>query len=149
MLETVIFRSAGADEVIDLRHEVLRAGMEREAAVFASDTEPTTRHYVAELGGRVIGCVTLVQNPLGDRPAWQLRGMAVAPGHRGQGVGQRLLRLALGEVRNSPVRLTWCNARTPAVAFYRKEGWRVVSEEFHIDGAGPHFRMLAPEGDGD
>jgi ribosomal protein S18 acetylase RimI-like enzyme len=39
-----------------------------------------------------------------------------------------------------PLRL-WCNAREPAVGFYRRMGWRVISERFHIETAGPHFKM--------
>ena len=35
----------------------------------------------------------------------------------------------------------WCNARVPAIAFYQKHGWQVVSDEFPIEHAGPHVKM--------
>jgi hypothetical protein len=38
--------------------------------------------------------------------------------------------------------LLWCNARVPAVPFYREMGWAVVSEPFEIPTAGPHVRMV-------
>ncbi len=40
------------------------------------------------------------------------------------------------------VRILWANARKPAAEFYRKYGWEIVSEEFEIPTAGPHFRMV-------
>jgi predicted GNAT family N-acyltransferase len=38
--------------------------------------------------------------------------------------------------------LLWCNARTPAVRFYQKQGWTPVGEEFDVPLAGPHVRMF-------
>src|SRR5689334_18501816 len=77
-------RGALPDEVIDLRHRVLRAGLPRDSAIFPGDDAPTTRHFAATrprgAGGRaeeIIGVATLVLNEWGGRPAWQLRGMAV------------------------------------------------------------------------
>ena len=36
----------------------------------------------------------------------------------------------------------WANCRTPAVPFYEKNGWQIISEEFVIETAGPHFKMM-------
>jgi ribosomal protein S18 acetylase RimI-like enzyme len=69
--------------------------------------------------------------------------MAVSPEVRGRGVGQALLEFLESGLRaESPVRQLWCNARTPAVGFYERQGWRVVSEVFDIPTAGPHVRMV-------
>ena len=35
----------------------------------------------------------------------------------------------------------WCNARLPAVGFYRRGGFEVVSDEFDVPGIGPHVVM--------
>ena len=48
--------------------------------------------------------------------------------------------LGLRADRSSPPQL-WCNARTPAVGFYQRMGWAVVSDVFEIPTAGPHVRM--------
>ena len=40
-----------------------------------------------------------------------------------------------------PVRLFWCNARVPALAFYQRQGWQIMSEQFDIPTAGPHRKM--------
>jgi GNAT superfamily N-acetyltransferase len=76
------------------------------------------------------------------KPAWQLRGMATDPDFRGAGVGTRLLAHAEAALaKRSDFRQIWCNARSAAVGFYRKQGWTVVSDEFQIPGVGPHYKM--------
>jgi GNAT superfamily N-acetyltransferase len=150
----IVVRPARPEEVIDLRHRILRHGLPRETAVFPGDKDPTTRHFVAtaNAGTRcrhlIIGCVTLVLNQWDGRPAWQLRGMAVAAEARGAGVGRALLEAAERFVASaqSPTALLWCNARVPAAGFYQRHGWRTESEVFDIPTAGPHVRMTKVTG---
>ena len=138
----MLIREGTAQEVIDLRHAVLRAGLPRETAIFAGDELPTTRHFVATREGRIVGCVTLLLNEWNGEPAWQLRGMAVEPRMQRLGVGAQMLATAEQFVQSSPTTLLWCNARVPASNFYNKHGWSVVSDVFVIPTAGPHVKML-------
>jgi GNAT superfamily N-acetyltransferase len=133
------------DRVIDLRHDILRAGLPRQTAIFDGDDETDTAHFAAIDDGRVVGCVTIMRRPYSDHDAWQLRGMAVNADVRGQGVGAMLLTVAEAHARQAggPV-LLWCNAREPAVGFYQHHGWQLASERFDIPTAGPHFRMTKP-----
>lgn len=135
-------RRVRLDDVIDLRHQVLRQGLPRQAAVFEGDHNPGARHYGAFAGEQLIGCATLHLNRFEQQAAWQLRGMAVAEGLRSRGVGRQMLRFIDQDLTDSPIRLLWCNARVPARAFYQKLGWEVVSEVFEIPTAGPHVRMV-------
>lgn len=128
-------------QIIDLRHRILRAGLPRETAIFAGDDAETARHYAAWQQGAVVGCATFHLNSFENEPAWQLRGMASEQGMQRKGIGAALLRFAENELRTSSTLLLWCNARVPAVGFYLKQGWAVVSEEFDIPTAGPHVRM--------
>lgn len=144
-------RRATAAEVVDLRWRVLRAGLPREAAVFDGDADPAALHYAAVDGGggAVVSCATLHPSAWDGTPAYQLRGMATDDACRGLGLGRGLLGLAEADVRRAtPVRLLWCNARTPAVPFYRRLGWAVRSETFDIPTAGPHVRMTRVLADG-
>jgi GNAT superfamily N-acetyltransferase len=135
-------RLAKLDQILDLRWRVLRAGLPRQTAIFEGDEEPTTRHLAAVLDGRVVGCATLLRRPWMNQPAWQLRGMAVDPQHQRRGIGTLLLQAIEGIVRAEPHSLQlWCNARTPAIEFYRRHGWQRVGQEFVIPTAGPHYRM--------
>ena len=134
-----------AEAVIDLRHAVLRKGLPRETAMFAGDEGASSRHFAAMADGVIVGCATLHLNEWANEPAWQLRGMAVAASHQGQGIGSKMLQAVERSIFESPAgvsRLLWCNARTPAALFYGLHGWQVVSEEFEIPTAGPHVKMI-------
>lgn len=135
-------RRIAPEEVIDLRHEILRSGLPRDTAMFPGDTHPEARHYGAFCDGELIGCVTLHPSQWEQRPAWQLRGMAVAAGQQSRGVGRELLKFLEQDLSDSPVQALWCNARVPAARFYEKFGWRIVSEVFEIPTAGPHVKMI-------
>lgn len=139
---TIIYRRASLEEIVDLRHAVLRAGLPREAAVFAGDEAEASRHFGAFDGATVVGCATLHANSWEGEPAWQLRGMASDPGYRGRGVGRGLLRFLEGDIADAGMRLLWCNARVPAAGFYEAMGWSVRSDAFDIPTAGPHYRMV-------
>lgn len=133
---------ADVEEIIDLRWRILRAALDRSTAYFEGDSEPTTRHVLADLNASVVGCVTILQRPWDGQPAWQLRGMAVEQGLQQHGIGTQLIAEVERIVRSDPHSLQlWCNARTPAIGFYQKLGWTIVGEEFVIPTAGPHFRM--------
>jgi GNAT superfamily N-acetyltransferase len=138
-------RRGTAEEVVDVRHRVLRDGQPRGSAVFEGDEAATTRHWVADHDGRVVGVVTVLSAPMpgeagADAPGLQLRGMAVLPEHRGQGLGEALLDATHRDV-GAPM---WCNARVGVVAFYERRGWRAVGGPFDVPGIGPHQRMRWP-----
>lgn len=136
-------RIVNVEEIRPLRHSVLIVGTARKSAEFAGDDDPETLHVAAYEGDRVIGCASLVPSEWEGQPAWQLRGMATDPEFRGDGVGREVLRFAEETVRRmADRRVAWCNARTGAVEFYLKQGWKAVSEEFLIEDVGPHFRMV-------
>jgi GNAT superfamily N-acetyltransferase len=140
LTEPVDIAPASTADVIDLRHQVLRAGLPRDTAHFDGDNESTTRHWVARRADQIVGIVTVVARPFpdGDGPAWQLRGMAVHPSHQRVGIGAALLRV----VEDAVAEPMWCNARTTAQRFYASHGWQAVGDTFDIPTAGPHVRMV-------
>lgn len=136
---SVDVRRAGIDDILGLRHRVLRPGRPLDAARWPGDHDDATRHWAAWSGDEVVGVVTVnAATPPGeDAPAWQLRGMAVAPQVQGRGIGARLL-LAVHDEVGAPM---WCNARVTALGFYGGHGWVVHGDEFDKPGVGPHFQM--------
>lgn len=131
------------EQILDLRHRVLRAGLPPSSAQWDGDHDPDTTHFAALVGQQIIGCATLLHRPWQGAPAWQLRGMAVEEARRGQGVGRLLLAAVEQAAASSgPNQPLWCNARVTAVDFYRKYGWQTVGEVFLIDHAGAHYRMV-------
>ena len=136
-----LIRRVKAADVIDLRHAVLREGLPRETAIFPGDDNPDSRHYGAFDSTRLIGCVTLHPSQWQDRPAWQLRGMAIVPDLRQTGIGKAMIEFLEADLADSNVKQLWCNARVPAAGFYQKMGWQIVSDVFEIPTAGPHVKM--------
>ena len=141
-------RAITAEETLDLRHAILRAGLPRETAIFPGDESATSRHFGAYLDGRLVGVATIHFAPLLDRPdfdpAYQLRGMATSEEARGQGIGSALLAACVEEAVRHGGQWIWCNARTPAAGFYGRHGFKVQGGIFDIPNAGPHYRMIRP-----
>jgi GNAT superfamily N-acetyltransferase len=139
----VRIRRALPEEVIDLRHAILRAGLPRDTAIFPGDDHADSRHVVAVTAdGRIVGCATAHPSTWDNAPAWQIRGMATDPAFRGVGIGRAMLKLLEQTIRDeTTIRQMWCNARIPAVAFYERLGWSIVSEPFQNPMAGPHVKM--------
>lgn len=139
----VTIRRVAVEAILPLRHRVLRTGLPFETAAFEGDTDATTLHYAACRGDEPVACLSLMASTWEGRPAWQLRGMATATAEQGRGLGRRLLEHAVADaLRTAPLRVFWCNARTSALGFYERFGWRVASERFDIPTAGPHVKMV-------
>jgi len=142
MTPEITCRRVTVEEILPLRHRILRAGLPFETASFDGDHDANARHYAVISDARPVCCLSLVPSEWEGRPAWQLRGMATDGQQQGRGLGRRLLELAVAESRrDEPHRIFWCNARTSAIGFYEKLGWRVMSEPFDVLTAGPHVRM--------
>ncbi|WP_211347159.1 GNAT family N-acetyltransferase [Saccharothrix australiensis] len=80
--------------------------------------------FVAEEGGEVRGFASV------ELAAWHrrlvLRQVTVAPGHRGRGIGKRLIELALDHGRSLGARTAWLetsSVNVPAVRVYRRLGF--------------------------
>jgi predicted GNAT family N-acyltransferase len=144
----IIYRQATLEEIYRLRFAVLRPGQAVVKVHFPHDdgAPPVAWHFGAFLTGddgaeRNVACLTWLASMWQDTPAMQLRGMAVAEEFRAQGIGGRLLDVSEEIIVKAGCARFWCNARSTAVAFYQRHGWRCVSEEFHIEGVGPHRKM--------
>jgi len=141
-IDSIQIGPVDVEEIINLRHAVLRAGLARETAYFPGDRDPRTIHLAAKHGPAIVACATVLLNQWEGRPACQLRGMAVDPGYQGHGIGKAILREVERIATENGVKILWANARAPAAEFYRKHGWELVSEQFEIPTAGPHFKMV-------
>ena len=119
----------------DLRGRVLRPGRPPEDSHFPGDDAPTTVHWGAFIDEQCVGVASL----FAERGV-RLRGMAVEPHWRGQGVGAALLhpiqRMAAQNGQN-----LWCSARVSAVDFYEKLGWKTEGDVFDVPLIGPHYIM--------
>ena len=138
-----IYRLASLEEILPLRESVIIQGTDRTNPILPGDHDPATIHMGAFLMSKNIGCLTLMKNFYEDQTAYQIRGMAVFHDYQRQGIGSALLKFTENwVVEHTDIRVLWCNARSYSVGFYTKHGWETVSDEFTIEGVGPHHRMV-------
>lgn len=145
-MDRIVARIAVVDReaVRDLQWQVLRSGVPQSAQV-AFEPDPADAFSVGAFTttGEAIGAATFMPqtSPVVDLPEqWRLRGMATASGAQGQGVGSRVLAVGLAEVARRGGQSLWCNARSSALGFYRREGFHTIGEEFIVAELGlPHY----------
>lgn len=129
-------------QVIPLRHKVLRPHQTIMDCYYPGDEDATTLHYAAiNEQQQIIGIATVYLEKcdmFSQAAQYRLRGMATDENVRGTGVGVLIVKKILNDLHNQ---LIWCNARTTALGFYEKLGFKKVGDEFTIEGIGPHFVM--------
>lgn len=140
----IAIRAISAAGTRPLRSAILRPGQPPDMLVYPGDDAPDTLHLGAFEGDELVGIASIYHEPQpGDeRPgAWRLRGMATIDRVRGKGHGRALLTACIDAIRARGGELLWCNARTPAMGFYKSLGFSVRGEPFELPGIGEHFLM--------
>lgn len=147
------FESVSINEILALRHRVLRSGKPLSTAHFKGDTLENTFHYAAFFKidnenlsdvKKIVGCVSFmanVHNDFDEKRAFQLRGMAVDDEYRQQHIGRQLLMYAEKQIRLKSARFIWCNVRASAIGFYTSQNYLKTGETFEIQGVGSHILM--------
>ena len=142
----VTVREIDARDTHALRRDVLRDGRADADVHFRQDDDPASFHLGAFDDGVLVGIATFTPAPTPHRdgaPAWQLRGMAVAPTHQGRRIGAAIVDAAVADVARRGATVLWCNARDTAIGFYEKLGFTVFGDGFVTGSTGlPHHVML-------
>jgi len=144
---TITIEQVDAAATYPLRAQELRQGRPVE---IEEDDAPYTLHLAAridggESSGQIVGVVRFHPRdcPWRDTEgSWQLRGMATDPRVRGLGAGRALVAEGLTRLSARNAQLVWCDARKPAVGFYEKCGFTVVTEEYDLRPVGLHRGMI-------
>ena len=146
--QTHTVEKISAADTLSIRQQVLRPNWTIEQCHFEGDQDETTFHIGAFKDGVLIGIATMMRDSSAELAAsatdqYRLRGMAVLPEYRDQGVGRSILDECIQGVRQRKGELFWCNARIKAARFYTATGFSKTSETtFDIPGAGLHFLMF-------
>jgi len=137
-----VVKEVNRDDIVTVRHAVLRPNLPPESAAYVEDDEPGVFHIAEHDGVTVVACASFYPQPLDGEPAWRLRGMATLEAYRNRGIGGRLLEAGVAEVARRGGRLVWCNGRSTAMAFYLRHGFAVRGDEFDVPLTGPHYRFV-------
>jgi len=133
------------EQTLPLRSVVLRNNIAPEECVFPTDSREGIFHLGCFKDEKLICIGTFMPEDYKGKGTggFRLRGMATDPAYAGQGFGAELINFAVNELRSVHASYIWCNARKPAVGFYSRLGFEVISEEFDIPGVGPHYDMFS------
>jgi len=82
-----------------------------------------------------------IEDHLPAEPHWFLDHLAVAPEHRGEGLGTALVELGVGFARRDEVPAFLETARPGNVGYYERLGFRIVADE-HAPGGGPRLWFM-------
>jgi GNAT superfamily N-acetyltransferase len=139
-------RRVELDTILALKQRVLRPHQTIEELAQENAGLPDLACFAVVEGERVIGTATVHREAAPWAPhetrAWRLRSMATEEGRRGEGIGTAALAAAVEHVRSQGARLFWCNARTPAIAFYERAGFRTRGDPWDEPHIGPHIAMF-------
>jgi GNAT superfamily N-acetyltransferase len=139
----VIFRTATESDVPAivalLADDLIAAGREGESDAYLSafkeiTTDPRNELVVADVGGEVAGTLQVTYIPglsrMGAERA-QIEAVRVAAGHRGQGLGHKMIIWAIDRARErgcALVQLTSDKRRSDAIRFYESLGFEPTHE---------------------
>ena len=142
----ITIKQVPKEQILQLRHDVLRQGKPLDSANFEEDDRIGTIHLAYfDDDGKVVGCATMIVTAdasFETIPQYRLRGMAVEPKSRNKLVGTALVKMAEFVALNNQVECVWLNARETAKDFYAKLGYKTVGKPFEIDGVGVHYKMV-------
>ena len=132
------FGSPAYDELIYLRDLLLRKPIGLEFSADELSTEYSSTHIAAYASDdELLG--TLVMKPL-DNDQIKMRQVAVFPGHQKKGIGQLMVAASEEYSKSNGFKEIVLSARVPAVPFYEKLGYEVVSD-LYIEVGIDHYKM--------
>ena len=132
-------------KTFEVRHPVLRQGKSVESCCFDGDDLKTTLHFGLFINDRLIGVVSVFENKcsiFNQENQFQIRGMAVLKEFQKKSFGEQLILHVEDFMKQKNISLIWFNAREIAVPFYKKMGYKIVSNSFLIENIGTHFVMV-------
>ncbi len=132
-----LVRAIPVERTRELRRAILRPHETLEELAAA---EPPDAFTVGAFAGDELVAVGMIA-PDGTAGGWRVRGMATIAEARGTGAGGAVLEALLAHAEGGGGARVWCNARTPAIPFYERAGFSVVSGQFDLPSIGPHCVM--------
>ena len=132
------------EDLVQLRHEVLRPNHPIEKAQFPTDHLTDTIHLGYYVGDELVSVGSFhretYQNDQGL--GYRVRGLATKFEHRREGYAAAIMDKALEMLKAREVEYIWGNARRSSYPFFEKYSMKYLSKEFEIEGIGLHRVMM-------
>lgn len=129
-MDSIEIQKVSADDLMEIRHLVLWPDKPREFVKVPEDESGI--HFGLYFEGALVSVISL----FGDAQCIRFRKFATLPALQGKGLGSRLLQHAIMYAQTEGYTRMWCDARTEALGFYERFGFRKFSEPFfkeHIE----------------
>lgn len=129
-IELIEIQKVNADNVMEIRHLVLWPDKPLEFVKVPEDESGI--HFGLYFNGALVSVISLFAEDTSIR----FRKFATLPDFQGKGLGTKLLQHALTYAREHGYSRMWCDARTDALGFYERFGFKKFSEPFfkeHIE----------------
>ncbi len=124
-------------QMVKLRDDILRKPLGLRFTEDELEAEKDNLLIAAFEEERILGCCMLVEEKPGIA---RLRQMAVLNDLQGKGIGRALMNFAENIARDRGFKHIRMHARSNAVGFYEKVGYRAIGEPF-MEVTIPHFIM--------
>ena len=129
-MDSIEIQKVNADDLMEIRHLVLWPDKPRKFVKVPEDESGT--HFGLYFEGALVSVISL----FGDDDGIRFRKFATLPALQGKGLGSRLLEHAITYAQTQGYTRMWCDARTDALGFYERFGFKKFSEPFfkeHIE----------------
>ena len=142
-----VVKKISAEEVLPLRHRILKPHLMQEECVLPEDKLSTTMHLGILYFEKLVSIATFMLQSHPDFSAghpYRLRGMATDEKYRDRGFGALALQSGIILLRQKNCDFIWFNARIKAIGFYSKLGFQSTGPAFDLPSSGLHKVMYKP-----
>ena len=129
-MDSIEIQKVSTDDLMEIRHLVLWPDKPREFVKVPEDESGI--HFGLYFEGALVSVISL----FGDAQCIRFRKFATLPALQGKGLGSRLLQHAIMYAQTQGYTRMWCDARTEALGFYERFGFKKFSAPFfkeHIE----------------
>lgn len=147
MIPSTTVKKISSDDVLPIRHRILKPHLKFSECLLREDHLPTTFHLGIFYFDKLVSVATFMLQSHPELSAglpYRLRGMATDDKYRGQGFGRLALQSGVVLLKQMHCDFLWFNARMSAFEFYEKLGFQYSGPVFEIAGIGPHKVMYKP-----
>lgn len=139
-IEQIIYNSENYHKSVNLREKILMVPL---------GLKLNKKDLLKEHNDIHIGCLTIDDEIIGilalsplDNKAITMKQVAIDNNYQNQGIGKQLIKYAENYVKNNGYNKIQLSARKSAISFYKKMGYKIVSEEYISKSTKiPHYRM--------